>query len=153
MLGRLLLSLLYYFVGSTYFLSNVAFLVSVPVLVFLAGYSLMKRVHFLTHLYLGLCLGLAPSAVYVALTDILRRYFSERYTAIILESTDTEIIHLLSRYESPEIVSKITVILESSSLVKFARVTPNPTFHKTIIDACIDIIRQTTVAPPPETEN
>ncbi|MDB2447457.1 putative 4-hydroxybenzoate polyprenyltransferase [bacterium] len=59
------------FVGSTYFLSAAAFYASVPVLLFLGGYSLMKRVHFLTHLYLGLCLGLAPSAVYIALTGEL----------------------------------------------------------------------------------
>ena len=56
------------FITTTYFLSNAAFIASVPVLIFLAGYSLMKRVHFLTHLYLGICLGLAPTAVYIALT-------------------------------------------------------------------------------------
>jgi 4-hydroxybenzoate polyprenyltransferase len=61
------------FVVSTFYLSEVAFYASVPVLIFLGGYSLMKRIHFLTHLYLGLCLGLAPNAVYVALTGSLSR--------------------------------------------------------------------------------
>lgn len=59
------------FVTSSYFLSDIAFKASVPVLIFLSGYSLMKRVHFFTHLYLGLCLGLAPNAVYTSLTGEL----------------------------------------------------------------------------------
>ena len=57
------------FVCSSFYLSNVAFYASMPVLVVLAGYSLMKRIHYLTHFYLGVCLGIAPSAVYIALTS------------------------------------------------------------------------------------
>jgi 4-hydroxybenzoate polyprenyltransferase len=57
------------FIYSTYYLSPLAFRASAPVLIFLGGYSLMKRLHFITHLYLGICLGLAPNAVYAALTN------------------------------------------------------------------------------------
>ena len=59
------------FVASAFFLSDLAFVCSIPVLAFLGGYSLMKRLHFVTHLYLGLCLGLAPNAVYIALVGEL----------------------------------------------------------------------------------
>jgi 4-hydroxybenzoate polyprenyltransferase len=40
---------------------------SVPLLLFLATYSILKRHTWLVHWYLGLCLGLAPVAVTVAL--------------------------------------------------------------------------------------
>ncbi len=40
---------------------------SIPLLLILASYSYAKRVSWLTHWYLGLCLGLAPIAVTVAL--------------------------------------------------------------------------------------
>ena len=42
------------FVCSSFYLSNVAFYASMPVLVVLAGYSLMKRIHYLT--FLSRCL-------------------------------------------------------------------------------------------------
>ena len=40
---------------------------SVPLLLFLGAYSYLKRITFLTHFYLGICLGLSPLAVQVAL--------------------------------------------------------------------------------------
>ncbi len=40
---------------------------SIPLLLFLAAYSLLKRYTWLTHFYLGLCLGLSPLAVQVAI--------------------------------------------------------------------------------------
>lgn len=49
-------------------LNSLAGFLSLPLLGFLGGYSFMKRVSYLTHWYLGLCLGLAPIAVAVALT-------------------------------------------------------------------------------------
>lgn len=55
------------FIGFSFLLSIQAFYWSVPVLVFLGGYSLMKRSSFLCHAYLGVCLGLSPTAVHVAL--------------------------------------------------------------------------------------
>jgi len=42
---------------------------SIPLLVILGGYSMMKKISWLTHWYLGMCLGLAPIAVSIALTD------------------------------------------------------------------------------------
>jgi 4-hydroxybenzoate polyprenyltransferase len=52
---------------SSFLLSRLAGMLSFPLLLLLAGYSLMKRVSWLTHLYLGACLGFAPVAVEVAL--------------------------------------------------------------------------------------
>jgi 4-hydroxybenzoate polyprenyltransferase len=49
-------------------LSPLAGYCAVPLLVILTFYSIMKRISVLTHWYLGMCLGLAPVAVSVAMT-------------------------------------------------------------------------------------
>ncbi len=54
------------FVAVAWFINSLAFWLSFPILVILAGYSLMKRVSPLAHLVLGLSLGLAPIAGVVA---------------------------------------------------------------------------------------
>jgi 4-hydroxybenzoate polyprenyltransferase len=56
------------FVGAAAALSPLAGWLAVPLLLVLLAYSYMKRLTWLTHWYLGLCLGLAPVAVQVALT-------------------------------------------------------------------------------------
>lgn len=56
------------FVISASLLSTLAGLLSVPLLVILAAYSFMKRWTWLTHWYLGVCLGLAPMAAQIALS-------------------------------------------------------------------------------------
>jgi 4-hydroxybenzoate polyprenyltransferase len=55
-----------FFVAISFGLSPLAGWLSVPLLMILAFYSLMKRISWLTHWYLGFCLGLAPVAVNVA---------------------------------------------------------------------------------------
>lgn len=57
------------FVGSTLlFLPNrIPFLLSVPVLVFLGGYSLGKRFTWMVHLWLGVALMLAPICAWISL--------------------------------------------------------------------------------------
>lgn len=50
-------------------LSNLAGWLSVPLLIVLSLYSFMKRLSWLTHWYLGMCLGLAPIAAQIALQD------------------------------------------------------------------------------------
>lgn len=60
------------FIAAASLLNQLALLCAVPLLVILAGYSLMKRVSWLTHFYLGACLGLAPIAVSVALVGEAR---------------------------------------------------------------------------------
>ncbi len=51
-----------------FMLSPLAGVLSFPLLVILAGYSIQKRFTWLCHLYLGMCLGFAPVAVEIALT-------------------------------------------------------------------------------------
>ena len=56
------------FVGAAFSLSLLAGILSVPLLFLLMTYSLLKRFTWLTHWYLGICLGFAPVGVSVALT-------------------------------------------------------------------------------------
>lgn len=49
-------------------LGQLPLMMSVPLLLFLGGYSYLKRITYFTHFYLGICLGLSPIAIQVALT-------------------------------------------------------------------------------------
>lgn len=55
------------FVAGAFGLSPLAGLCAVPLLGILMSYSYMKHLSWLTHWYLGVCLGLAPIAVQIAL--------------------------------------------------------------------------------------
>lgn len=55
------------FIIAAFALSRLAGILSIPMLLVLASYSWMKRLTWLTHWYLGLCLGLAPVAAQIAL--------------------------------------------------------------------------------------
>lgn len=56
------------FIITSYFINDLAFYLSVPFLVVLGGYSLMKRFSSLAHLVLGISLGLAPIAGVIAVS-------------------------------------------------------------------------------------
>jgi 4-hydroxybenzoate polyprenyltransferase len=57
------------FVAVAFSISRLAGSLAPELLVVLAFYSLMKRLSWLTHWYLGMCLGLAPIATEIALFD------------------------------------------------------------------------------------
>lgn len=54
------------FLTTAHFLNPLAFLLSPLVMIFLLGYSFTKRFTWLSHLWLGISLGLAPLAAWVA---------------------------------------------------------------------------------------
>ncbi|MEZ4742541.1 MAG: UbiA-like polyprenyltransferase [Bdellovibrionota bacterium] len=56
------------FIVCAFYLNTLSGILSLPVLIILLAYSYLKRISWLTHWYLGLCLGLAPVAVSIALT-------------------------------------------------------------------------------------
>ncbi len=57
------------FVGVAYLINDLAFKLSIPILVILGGYSYFKRFSEFAHLILGISLGLAPIAGAVAVSD------------------------------------------------------------------------------------
>jgi len=56
------------FVATTYLVNDLAFMVSVPVLIVLLSYSYFKRFSSMAHIVLGISLGLAPMAGAVAVS-------------------------------------------------------------------------------------
>jgi len=54
------------FIGVTYFVNDLAFMLSVPVLIVLLSYSYFKRFSSMAHVVLGISLGLAPMAGAIA---------------------------------------------------------------------------------------
>lgn len=59
------------FVAASFQLSELAGYMSVPLLIALMAYSFFKRFSWMTHWYLGFCLGLAPVAVAVVLSEAI----------------------------------------------------------------------------------
>jgi len=57
------------FIISAYFINTLALILSFPILIILAGYSIFKRFSSYAHLVLGLSLGLAPIAGVVAVSE------------------------------------------------------------------------------------
>lgn len=57
------------FIGVAYLINDLAFYLSVPILIILGGYSLFKRFSPYAHLVLGVSLGLAPIAGVVAIQE------------------------------------------------------------------------------------
>lgn len=59
------------FVATTWFINRLAFVLAVPVLIVLLGYSHMKRFFAGSHFVLGIALGLAPLGVWVAVHEAI----------------------------------------------------------------------------------
>ena len=59
------------FIGVAYVVNDLAFYLSVPILLVLASYSYFKRFSYLAHIILGVSLGLAPIAGVVAVSETI----------------------------------------------------------------------------------
>ncbi len=55
-----------FFVGTTFFLNRLAFILSLPALAAACGYSLTKRFTSWSHLFLGLAIGISPVGAWIA---------------------------------------------------------------------------------------
>lgn len=59
------------FVVVAYFVNDLAFLLSIPILIVIGSYSYFKRFSYLAHVILGISLGLAPIAGVVAVSETI----------------------------------------------------------------------------------
>ena len=59
------------FIITAYFINDLAFKLSIPILIILASYSYFKRFSYLAHVVLGLSLGLAPIAGVIAVEEAI----------------------------------------------------------------------------------
>jgi 4-hydroxybenzoate polyprenyltransferase len=87
------------FVFFSFQLSFLAGFLSVPVLIFLAGYSYTKRFTWLCHFWLGLSLGIAPLAVWVALRETFPEQLIFLSVAILFWVSGFDILYSLQDEE------------------------------------------------------
>lgn len=85
---------------------------------------------------------------YTELTDILRRYISERYLLNAMELTSDEILSagFMRLLDNPS-REHLTFILRTSDLVKFAKAKPLPQDHDQCMTAAESFVRATIPAP------
>ncbi len=92
-------------------------------------------------------------AYYSELTEIVRRYFENRFRFLALEQTTEEIATALERTPGTEGVREETLrVLRLADLVKFAKFQPGPAEHEDALGVAYDIVQKTIPAQvPPRT--
>ncbi len=88
---------------------------------------------------------------YSELTDILRAYMEERYQIKAMESTSDEIISQLAQLQTaPELIEKISYILDVADMAKFAKSKPLPNENTLAMQYAVQYVEAT---KPPEIIN
>jgi hypothetical protein len=84
---------------------------------------------------------------YSELTEIVRRYFENRYAVQALEQTTDEIMAALERHPSSSVVrAEIEDLLRRADLVKFAKLEPGIAEHEAGMKTAYDIVERTRAA-------
>lgn len=94
---------------------------------------------------------------YSEATDIVRRYFENRYRIMALEQTTDEIMQSLRSHPHAEpILAETEEMLRLSDLVKFAKVEPGISDHERLLTVAYDIVDRTkqnvAIAPSAQTQ-
>jgi 4-hydroxybenzoate polyprenyltransferase len=85
-----------FFIGITYFINNLSFVLSPIALVVVLGYSLTKRITALCHVILGLGLSLSPIGAYIAVTGSFNHWAPVILSfAVLLWTAGFDIIYAL----------------------------------------------------------
>ena len=78
------------------------------------------------------------------ITEIIRRYFEDRFKILALESSTTEIMDQLTRVVLPEnIYRTVSDFLNNADLVKFAKYKPLPSVNEEMMKQAVDIVENT----------
>jgi len=78
------------------------------------------------------------------ITEIIRRYFEERFYLPALELTTTEALRRLKdRYDTTEILQTTEEFLNNADLVKFAKYNPVPDLNKEMMRQAYQIVEKT----------
>jgi len=79
-----------------------------------------------------------------SITEIIRRYFEDRFKILALESSTTEILEQLTRVVLPEnIYRTINDFLNNADLVKFAKYKPLPVVNEEMMKQAVDVVENT----------
>ncbi len=86
-----------------------------------------------------------------AITEIIRRYFEERFSMPALELTTSETIDLLRKRQGTEPILELTRdFLSNADLVKFAKYVPLDNVNSEMMNQAYEIVNRT--IPPPVVE-
>ncbi len=98
------------FVASSFWINTLCGALSIPILIVLCAYSLFKRFSWLCHLFLGLAIGLSPTAVWIAargslnwtplLLSLILLFWISGFD-IIYSTQDREVDEALGLYSIP----------------------------------------------------
>ncbi len=78
------------------------------------------------------------------ITEIIRRYFEERFHILALESSTSEIMEQLNRVVLPDgIYDSVKNFLENADLVKFAKFQPLPSINEEMMNQAVNIVENT----------
>jgi len=81
---------------------------------------------------------------HTGITEIIRRYFEDRFKILALESSTTEILEQLTRVVLPQDIYKIVNdFLNNADLVKFAKYKPLPSVNEEMMKQAVDIVENT----------
>lgn len=81
---------------------------------------------------------------YSAVTEVVRRYFENRYSIMALEQTTDEIMEALRQHRHAETIWEETeLILRRADLVKFAKQQPGIPEHEEMLTVVYDIVDKT----------
>jgi hypothetical protein len=88
------------------------------------------------------------------ITEIIRRYFEERFNFLAMELTTYEIMENMNRITIPEQIKKITyAFLANADLVKFAKYVPLDSINEEMMRQAYEIVENTvTESVPVKTE-
>lgn len=87
------------FIGATYFINLLAFVLSMPTLVAVCGYSLTKRFTSLSHFFLGLAIGISPVGAWIAVRGELSWQPILLFLALLLWIAGFDIIYATQDHE------------------------------------------------------
>ena len=85
------------------------------------------------------------------ITEIIRRYFSERFGLHALELTTSETMELLRTTKDTEVIRDITEgFLNNADMVKFAKFSPLGSVNEEMMKQAVEIVEKTIPKPEPE---
>jgi len=83
-------------------------------------------------------------AYHSRITEIIRRYFEERFNFLSLELTTSETVHQLKNIKESEIIHNVTFdFLSNADLVKFAKFQPLKTLNEEMMNQAKEIVQKT----------
>jgi hypothetical protein len=85
------------------------------------------------------------------ITEIIRKYFSERFDLHALELTTSETMELLRTTKDTEVIRDITEgFLNNADMVKFAKFSPLGSVNEEMMKQAVEIVEKTIPKPEPE---